>query len=228
MQSETLEGHYGTKVPINLCHGCAALWFDRLESLALTPGSILKLFVVIHENRPAQRNPMAAQLACPRCGQALVPTVDSQRGTRFSYARCPREHGRFITFVEFLREKNFVRPLDPRELVDLREKIQMVHCSSCGAPIDLTKSSTCPYCRAPVSTLDAKQVETMVAELRAAETRRQTVDPAWPVKVLQARLDVERAFAGIEPARLSLGANGSLGLVEAGVAALVQFVRGDG
>ena len=228
MQPETLEGHYGATISIDLCHGCAALWFDRLESLALTPGSILRLFVLIHENRPAQRNVAASQLVCPRCGRALLPTVDRQRGTRFSYARCPSEHGRFITFVEFLREKNFVRPLGPRELADLREKIRTVHCSSCGAPVDLTTSSTCGYCHAPISTLDAKQVESMVAELRAAETQRQTVDPTWPLKILEDRIDVNRAFAGLEPGRLSLGADASVGLVEAGMAALVQLLRGGG
>jgi hypothetical protein len=228
MQPETLDGHYGVTVSVDLCHGCAGLWFDRLESLALTPGSILRLFVLIHENRPSQRNVATSQPVCPRCGRVLVPTVDSQRGTRFSYARCPNEHGRFITFVEFLREKNFVRPLGPRELADLRDKIRTVHCSSCGAPVDLAKSSTCGYCHAPISALDTKQVESMVAELRRAETQRQTVDPTWPLKVLQDRIDVDRAFAGLEPGRLSLGADASAGLVEAGVAALVRLLRSDG
>ena len=54
------------------------------------------------------------------------------------------------------------------------------------------------------------------------------MDPAWPLKILQDRIDVNRAFAGLEPGRLSLGADASVGLVEAGMAALVQLLRGGG
>ena len=54
------------------------------------------------------------------------------------------------------------------------------------------------------------------------------MDPTWPLKVLQDRIDVDRAFAGLEPGRLSLGADASAGLVEAGVAALVRLLRSDG
>ena len=94
MTTERFEGHYGRTVDLDLCHGCGLIWFDRQESLALTPGAVLKLFVAIDEHRD-QRHPLGALAPrCPRCRQPLISTTDQQRATRFSYWRCPAEHGR--------------------------------------------------------------------------------------------------------------------------------------
>ena len=91
----------------------------------------------------------------------------------------------------------------------------MIHCSSCGAPIDLEHTSTCGYCRAPVSVLDAKQVETVVAQLKHAETERQTVDPALPMRLMADRLHVESLFKSFDQ---------SSGLVEAGLATVAELL----
>jgi len=144
MTSQSVDGHYGRTVALDLCHPCGAFWFDVNESLALTPGAVLRLFVVIGERRDDRRPPSESP-TCPRCRHRLARTFDMQRATRFAYWRCPAEHGRFITFGEFLREKNFVRPLSAAELADLRANVTMIHCSSCGAPIDLERTSTCDY-----------------------------------------------------------------------------------
>src|SRR5262249_26134890 len=134
------------------------------------------------------------------------------RTTRFSYWRCPAEHGRFTTFAEFLREKNFVRSLSPAELAQLRASVQMVQCSSCGAPIDLEKGALCAYCRAPVSVLDPKQMETVVAQLRQAEAARQTVDPMLAARLTADRLHVDRLFRTLDRADGRAAPN----LIEAG------------
>jgi hypothetical protein len=60
------ERNYGAVAPIDICHACGGLWFDKWENLALTPGSVLRLVVVINGNQPAQRNPLGNNLACPR------------------------------------------------------------------------------------------------------------------------------------------------------------------
>ncbi len=126
-----------------------------------------------------------------------------QRNTRFSYWRCPADHGHFITFLEFLHEKNFVRPLSPVEIEDLKRNVRSVTCSACGAPVDLVRGSTCGFCRAPVSMLDAKQVETMVGHLKREETKREDarrgdVDPTLYMSLLQDRASVSREFKRIE------------------------------
>ncbi|HMH50233.1 MAG TPA: hypothetical protein VK548_08380, partial [Candidatus Acidoferrum sp.] len=154
MAQLSVDAHYGRTVSLDLCHACGAFWFDVNESLALTPGAVLKLFVVIAE-RHGERRPPSGSSTCPRCRRTLALTFDMQRNVHFTYWRCPAEHGRFTSFAEFLREKDFVRPLSGPELDQLRANVKMIHCSSCGAPIDLERTSTCGYCRAPVSVLDA-------------------------------------------------------------------------
>ena len=214
MFRQDFERKYGTVVSIDICHPCGALWFDKWEDLALTPGAVLRLFVVINDNRPAARNPLGTNLACPLCRARLVLTTDMQRSTRFQYWRCPAEHGHFITFFEFLREKNFIRPLSMAEVDALKQNVGHVTCSSCGAPVDLNAGAACPYCRAPLSMLDARQVDAVVQELKREEARREeaghgAVDPAIPARL----------------APVSFEASGSGGLVEAGVAALVDFLK---
>jgi hypothetical protein len=221
MTSQSVDGHYGRTVTLDLCHPCGAFWFDLNESLALTPGAVLRLFVVIGERRDDRRPPSESP-TCPRCRHRLARTFDMQRATRFAYWRCPAEHGRFITFGEFLREKNFVRPLSAAELADLRANVTMIHCSSCAAPIDLERTSTCDYCRAPVSMLDAHQVEKVVGQLQRAEADRRTVDPTLPMRLLGDRLHVNRLFSGFDAS----DAGHAPGIVETGLAALAEFLAG--
>lgn len=214
MAQLTVDAHYGRTVTLDLCHACGAFWFDVNESLALTPGAVLKLFMVIAEKHQ-ERRPPSGSPTCPRCRRTLALTSDMQRNVHFSYWRCPAEHGRFTTFAEFLREKNFVRPLSAPELEQLRANVKMIHCSSCGAPIDLEHTSTCSYCRAPVSVLDAKQVESVVAQLKHDETDRKTVDPTLPMRLMADRLHVDRLFKDLDR---------SPGLVEAGLATVAELL----
>jgi uncharacterized protein YbaR (Trm112 family) len=173
MSEQTFERLYARPVAIDICHACAALWFDRLENLTLTPGAVLRLFVVMNDNKPADRHPLPAEMACPRCHARLRLAHDMQRNTRFQYWLCPAEHGHFITFYEFLREKNFIRALSPAELARLKDSVRTVTCRSCGAPIDLNGDAVCPYCRAPLSMIDAAQVDAIVQQLKREEAKRQ-------------------------------------------------------
>ena len=246
MTPKQYEGKYAGAITLDLCHGCSALWFDGLESLGLSPGSVLELLVEMNDHRAASRNPLGDNLACPRCHQRLVRTANMQRSTRFSYWRCPGEHGHFITFFEFLREKNFVRPLSPIEIEDLKRNVRTVTCSSCGAPVDLDTGAACPFCRAPLSMLDAKQLDTVVAALKREEAEREDakrrgLDGSLAVRLMADRVSVSREFRKMEPGALQLdisaglsgawseAASGRLsgGLVEAGVAALCALLRPD-
>jgi len=214
MAQLSVDAHYGRTVSLDLCHACGAFWFDVNESLALTPGAVLKLFVVIAE-RHGERRPPSGSSTCPRCRRTLALTFDMQRNVHFTYWRCPAEHGRFTSFAEFLREKDFVRPLSGPELDQLRANVKMIHCSSCGAPIDLERTSTCGYCRAPVSVLDAHQVETVVAQLKRDDVDRKTVDPTLPMRLMADRLHVERLFKDLDR---------SPGLIEAGLAGVAELL----
>jgi DNA-directed RNA polymerase subunit RPC12/RpoP len=195
MWEQTLDGHVGRPVTIDICLPCQSFWFDARESLALSPGGTLALFRLIGE-QAGKRSFSNADLArCPRCKARLRLTQDMQRTTRFSYLRCPNDHGRLTTFLDFLREKDFIRPLTPVQLQELRQNVQTVNCSNCGAPVDVTHTAACGHCGSPLSMLDLHQAETLVAQLQKADAReRQPIDPALPLELLRARRQVEAAF----------------------------------
>jgi hypothetical protein len=156
----------------------------------------------------------------------LVESHDLQRATRFSYHRCPKRHGRFLTFFQFLRARNFVRSLDAGEMAELRARIRQVNCSNCGAPVDVERNAACRFCRTPVAVLDPDQVRKAIDELRQAEEKRQAVDPALPIALATERLRAERAWAELPEARgwPALVTGEGSDLVAAGLRALVRLL----
>lgn len=215
MTTETFEGHYDRRVDVDLCQACRGIWFDGLESLQLTPGATLQLFGRFATSTPSASPSDSAR--CPRCSAALVETHDVQRDTPFLYLRCPADHGHYITFFQFLREKNFVRRLSPPEIARLRESVRVVNCSNCGAPVNVDRDAVCEYCHTPLAILDPQQCEATVKALQAAETQRRTVDPTWPARLGIDQLSVAAAFRSTDRSAAPAG----VGLVEAGVCVLL-------
>lgn len=160
------------EVLIDLCWDCHAIWFDRLESAQLAPAAVIELFRLIHANRDKPARPLADKMACPACSGPLTFTHDLQRTNRINYYRCERSHGRLTTFLQFLREKQFVRSLSASEIERLRAAVKQVRCSGCGAPIDLAKDAACSFCRAPLSMLDPDAVQNALAQWQAASERQ--------------------------------------------------------
>jgi DNA-directed RNA polymerase subunit RPC12/RpoP len=221
MQEQALDGHVGRPVAIDICLPCQSFWFDTHESMQLSPGGTLALFRLIGEH--AGRRPFSnADLAkCPRCRARLRLTQDMQRATRFSYLRCPNDHGRLTTFFDFLREKDFIRPLTAEQLQELRQHVQTVNCSNCGAPVDVTRASACAHCGSPLAMLDLKQAAALVAQLQRADAREhQPIDPALPLALLRARRQVEAAFPHDPAAGWSPG-----DLVDAGIQAVASWLK---
>lgn len=222
MDEQPFEGNYGRIVLLDLCHGCHGLWFDTNENLKLTPGATLRLFSLIREKQDAARQPLAEVMRCPRCGRRLVATTDQQRNTRFHYFRCPQEHGRFITFFQFLREKNFIRSLNAKEVDLLRQHIQTVNCSNCGAVIDITNDMACSYCRSPVSLLDSEQFKTTMQALTQTDAKQQQLPPALPLEFILERIKADAQFS--QPADASGALSSFLDLLDVGVAAVVDLL----
>ncbi len=182
MQEQTFDGHAGRPVAIDVCLPCQSFWFDAHESVQLSPGGTLALFRLIGEHAGRRSFSNADVAKCPRCKARLRLTQDMQRATRFSYLKCPNDHGRLTTFFDFLREKDFIRPLTPEQLQELRQNVQTVNCSNCGAPVDVMRGAACGHCRSPLSMLDLKQAAALVEQLQRADTReRQPIDPALPL-----------------------------------------------
>lgn len=185
-------------VELDLCYACHAIWFDQYESAQLTPGAVIDLFRRIHEHHDQPPRPLGDRLRCPACRDKLLLTQDIQRTNRINYYRCANGHGRLTTFLQFLREKNFVRTLTAPEVAQLKVHVTQVRCSGCGAAVDLVRDSACGYCRSPISILDAEAVKTTLAELSAAERARHQVRD--PDKVVAGMLG-----GGGQPAHATMG-----------------------
>ena len=227
MEEATFDAHLGRRTAIDICHACHCLWFDAHESLTLTPGSTLKLFRIIGEKiaRPQRSNNDLVK--CPRCKSRLRRTHDIQRTTKFEYLSCPHAHGRLTTFFDFLREKDFIRPLTPQQIEELRRNVGSVNCANCGAPVDVTTGAACGHCGTPLSMLYVRQAEKLVEQLQKAEDRaHQPVDPSLPLALERVRRQTERNFRGFSDdndAWLSLVDPMSLDLVAAGLKLVARW-----
>ncbi|MDX1492871.1 MAG: hypothetical protein R3253_02265 [Longimicrobiales bacterium] len=194
MDHEALEGVYGPEIEVDLCFACHLLWFDKRESIHLTPRGTLDLFQVLHAHRDDARHALGGRTVCPRCGTRLSLRRDMVKAGRFSYYACPAGHGRLTPFSEFLKEKQFVRELNPAEQSRLKAEVKRVQCSSCGAPVDVSGGFACQHCGSPLSVLDAEAVEKTLKELHEADTKRER---EWPEEK-EARA---RALASMEAMR---------------------------
>ncbi len=191
-----LASHIGTPVEIDVCWPCNMIWFDHLESTSLSAQSVMDFFRRIHNHRADSRNIVSLSGRCPTCRERLAATNDVTRAGRFSYIRCPQGHGRLISFVQFLREKNFVRNLTTIELTTLSVNVKQIRCSSCGAGIDIEHDSACRHCGSPVAVLDEQAVAKALAELDAkAEVRRRVPDLTSAVPHQPARPDYSDNWA---------------------------------
>jgi Zn-finger nucleic acid-binding protein len=229
MSAQTFDGHQGRSVEVDLCDPCQSLWFDAQENLQLTPGATLALFRLIgeHVSKPSIQDGEIAK--CPKCHARLRRTSDLQRGTRFEYFRCPNSHGRLTTFFQFLREKDFIKPLNAQQVAELRRKLQTVNCSNCGGPIDLAQGSDCSHCGSPLSMLDMAQAERLITQLQEAESYRTSrqVDPALPLALARARLETESAFKGLPGHDPWASDPWQMGLVGAGLRQLMELLKRD-
>jgi Zn-finger nucleic acid-binding protein len=190
MNKRALPSHDAGQVCLDLCYPCHAIWFDRNESVQLAPGAVIELFRDIHARHDEPRRALPGHFDCPRCHVPLALTHDLAKAGRFSYWRCPGEHGRLTPFFQFLREKQFVRSLTPAELGRVRAELKVVRCSSCGAPIDLQRDTACGFCKSPLAILDADAVQKALREWSQAESRRPVPTRA---SVAQAVFDMRAA-----------------------------------
>ena len=179
---------------VDACDNCQALWLDATESQQLTPGALIDLFRAIGTSRRDARTAYPALLPCPRCTTPLSLTRDLRQTTRFTYYRCRRGHGRFTPYAQFLREKDFIRPLEASEVARLRASVATVRCVSCGGPVVLDRTAVCPYCGAPVMLLDPDAISKALAQFDSAEALRTAQKPLTGDAVI-AIANVERELA---------------------------------
>jgi hypothetical protein len=163
-----------------------------------------------------------------------VKTQDLARSNRFQYFRCPSEHGHFITFFQFLREKGLARELTAKEQLELRKHVDTLLCSDCGEPVRLANMSACARCQAPLSLLDPDCVATTIREAQTPGDSRQNVAPEVAARLLLANQGTKQFRASALPRSsaplVTLAAEGAstsskgIDLVEAGGEIVVEGV----
>ncbi|RMX08595.1 hypothetical protein D8I35_05870 [Corticibacter populi] len=168
MEVLELESNQGQPLELDLCFACHGIWFDHRESLQLSPASILALFKTLHAHRDEPHQPLRERMRCPRGPEALERGADRTKSGVYVVYRCPERHGRFSTFASFMVEKGFVRHLNGAEIHALARQVRVIHCSSCGAAVDLRRDHACPYCRSAFSLLDPQAVEQALARYQGA------------------------------------------------------------
>ncbi len=225
MRAFRVDGYLGKEVDVDVCLPCQSIWFDAREHLQLMPGATLALFRVIGEHvaRPSWRD--GDIVHCPECRAQLRRTKDIQRNTHFEYLRCPNQHGRLTSFFDFLKEKDFVKPLSREQLAELRQYVRSVNCSNCGGPVDLAANAQCTHCGSPLTMLDIDQAGRLIDQLKQGDAASKTIDPSWPLAVAAAKRETELAFRGIRDD--SWENNSPRDLVGAGLTALMRLIRKD-
>ena len=226
MPSLELERRAAGTLVVDFCQLCQVLWFDPMESPQLSPKATLELFRTINEARTEARTTLPRSMMCPRCESPLAETQDLQHTTRFSYYRCLRGHGRLTPFFQFLREKNFIRSVPLEDLDRLKSLVRIIRCSSCGAPIDLAKSTACEFCRAPIAVLDPEAASRAVRELTTSEAAAPTPqdEASRAAAGVMAAAQFERALAR-EQAQRKQGF--AVDLVQIGLSALAALLARD-
>jgi DNA-directed RNA polymerase subunit RPC12/RpoP len=227
MTAMTLDAHLSAPVTIDLCTACQVFWFDRYESLKLSPGSTLKLLKLIGEQGASGKATLSGNPRCPRCSAELQLTHDLQRNTRFSYWRCPSDQGRLTSFFDFLKEKSFIRTLTSQQLDELRQNVQTVNCSNCGAPIDLSTASACTHCGSPISIVDMKQSQQLLDQLKQAAEPK-PIDPTLAMDLALAKQKVETSLGTFDSSDEWWNHASTSGLVEASLGALARWLTKSG
>lgn len=217
---EHFEGHYGARVELDLCHPCELIWFDKLENIRLSAGGVLALMRAMSEGLDGARPVLPSELGCPRCAAPLRTEVRRKGPASWQVRACPEGHGQLVRYLDYLTERDCVKPLTGTRLDELRQHVQQVRCSGCGAAVSLAvEQAACTHCGAALSVLDAAATADALSRLQAEQERRSSPDPdTIAADMVMARLRTETTYRRMDsiyrerPAEVALE-----GLVEVGL-----------
>jgi len=137
--------------------------------------------------------------------------------------------------------KDFVRPLTPEQIAELRQNLQTINCSNCAGPIDLVNQSVCPHCGSPLSMIDMTQIAAHVHELEQTAAAppsgpsNSTHTFNWTLRIGKGtevfrsssssrnEADIDRMFAEAVAAMSAEG--GSKSLVQTGLSVVVRWLK---
>lgn len=165
LRALTLAGHYLRDVEIDLCDGCCMVWFDPIESARLAGPGVAELIGVIHgamSDKHHHSAVMSQEQSCAICSAPLRRVFNASKFGRTSQLQCPHGHGYYQTFMLYLAEKGFVRPMTWADVAQLTLDGRQIYCANCGAGLDGCPHAHCPYCQSAVGVLDPARLASAI------------------------------------------------------------------
>ena len=170
LRALSLAGHYNRSIEIDICESCYLIWFDGTESVRLAGPGVLDLLHIIHEKmQHSGADTLAVAQQCPRCQSRLKNVLNQTRFGRTQHSECPQGHGYFQTFVLYLAEKGYIRPITWADLKQIKATGRKLYCASCGASMDERPHQACPYCQSSVGVLDPERLAQAIDLHQASE-----------------------------------------------------------
>jgi len=162
-----LSGHYERRVEIDTCPHCCLVWFDDTEAVRLAGPGIAEFVREIHGamqagGEHAHAVSLARVQSCPVCNAQLRRVFDLSRFGRTSKLQCPHGHGYYQTYILYLAEKGFARPLAWSDIRSLQAAGKEVFCAGCGCPLPARPVEACPACHSAVGVIDPARLATAV------------------------------------------------------------------
>lgn len=162
-----LSGHYQRPVQIDSCPHCCLVWFDDTESVRLAGPGIAGLVREIHGamqagGEHAHAVSLARVQSCPVCGAALKSSANLTRFGRTTHLECPNGHGYYQTYILYLAEKGFVRPLAWADIRTMLAEGKEMFCASCGCPLPARPLEACPACQSAIGIVDPSRLASAI------------------------------------------------------------------
>jgi hypothetical protein len=174
LRALSLTGHYGRQVEVDVCDPCCLIWFDDVESVRIAKPGIAELVRVVHAAMAKGEGhggaaSLAARQQCPVCRAALRQVYNASRYGRTSQLQCPNGHGYYQSYILYLAEKGYLRPVIWADIRALAESARELFCSNCGGVLELRPQEACPYCRSAIAVLDPARLSEAVDASQADE-----------------------------------------------------------
>lgn len=181
-----LSGHYQRRVQIDTCQSCCLVWFDDTESLRLAGPGVADLVREIHAAMGGSLAlghavSLARVQRCPVCRAQLKTVHNQSRFGRTMLLECPQGHGYYQTYILYLAEKGFVRPLAWADVRDMLAQGRTLFCANCGAPLPARPVDCCPACQSAIGVIDPARLASAIDIAQAAtliEPLAATLPPA--------------------------------------------------
>ena len=157
MRALRLPGHYGSTVEIDLCAPCHLVWFDVVESARLSGPGLLALIGEMAAAQTLAHQPLRPDLGCPHCGSAVRTVHNRTRWGHSLQQECPRRHGAWQTFGQFLNEKGLLRPMSSADRARALQRPGGLNCVNCGGAIG-AEQTVCPWCASVPAVVDVARL----------------------------------------------------------------------